>query len=362
MIAGAQALRALGQSLWLDAISRRMLDDGTLAALIADFGVTGLTSNPTIFAEAMTRGGHYDASIASLAREGHTTEDLFFALALEDLRRAADLLRPAHEASGGADGWVSLELAPGLQHDAAASVEAARRLHALAARRNLFIKIPGTPEGMSAIEEAVFRGVPVNVTLLFSCEQAMAATEACLRGLEGRIADGLPPDVDSVVSLFVSRWDAAVRDDVPPALRNRLGLAVARRTYAAWRCQLAGERWRRVVAAGARPTRLLWASTGTKDPAAPATLYADALAAPGTIDTLPEKTLRALADATSAPAPMPEDGGDAEAVLAQFRGAGVDLDALALKLQKQGGDAFAKSWDELMKGLAERAFNQSPGA
>ena len=354
MNANTKKLHDLGQSLWLDNISRDMLASGALARLVDDYSITGLTSNPTIFQKAMGEGDAYDASIARLARDGRTAEDLFFALAIEDLRQAAELFRPAHDASDGVDGWVSLELSPKLLHDTLGSVRAAASLHAQAARRNIFIKIPGTREGLPAIEEAIFRGVPINVTLLFSREQYLAAADAYMRGIERRLNDGKSPLVESVASLFVSRWDAAVAEAVPPALRNRLGIAIGMRTYAAYRELLASGRWRRLAEAGAHPQRLLWASTGTKDPAAPPTLYVAALAAPDTIDTLPEKTLRAFAEDGKLGPPLPEDGGRAESVLEEFQGAGVDIDALAERLQREGGDAFVKSWNELLAGLAEK--------
>ena len=344
-------LHDLGQSLWLDNISREMLATGALAKLVKESSITGLTSNPTIFEKAMSQGADYDESIARLAREGRTTEDLFFSLAIEDLRHAAELFKPIHDATGGVDGWVSLEVSPKLRNDTSASVQAAASLHAQAARKNVFIKIPGTPEGLPAIEEAIFRGVPINVTLLFSREQYLGAADAYMRGIERRLNDGKSPVVESVASLFVSRWDAAVHDTAPAPLRNRLGIAIGMRTYKAYRELLASGRWRKLAAAGAHPQRLLWASTGTKDPAAPPTLYVEALAAPDTIDTLPDKTLQAFAEGGKVGTPMPEDGGDAETVLEAFRREGVDLDALAEQLQKDGGDAFVKSWNQLLGGL-----------
>ena len=351
MNANTKKLLDLGQSLWLDNLSREMLVSGELARLIRDYGLTGLTSNPTIFEKAMGEGGAYDDAIAGLARAGRSTEDLFFALAIEDLRSAADLFRPAHDRSGGVDGWVSLELSPKLQHDTQGSVLAAAALHAQAARRNLYIKIPGTREGAPAIEEAIFRGVPVNVTLLFSREHYLTAAEAYMRGIERRLNDGKSPVVESVASLFVSRWDVAVHDRVPEALRNRLGIAIGMRCYKAYRDLLAAGRWRKLAAAGAHPQRLLFASTGTKDPKSSATLYVEALAAPDTIDTLPGKTLEAFGKDGEVKAPLPADGGDCEAVLAEFTRAGVELDKLAAQLQKEGGDAFVKSWNALLAGL-----------
>ncbi len=346
-----QQLHDLGQSLWIDNISRETLRDGTLERLIAEFSVTGLTSNPTIFEKAMGQGDAYDEDIARMAREGRSTEDLFFALAVDDLQRAADLFAPAHEASGGIDGWVSLEVSPLLVHDTRGTIQAAASLHAQAARRNLFIKIPGTSEGIPAIEEAIYQGIPVNVTLLFSREQTLAAAEAYMKGIERRLNDGKSPVIASVASLFVSRWDAGVHETVAPAYRNRLGIAIAMRTYKAWRDLLASERWQKLAAAGASPQRLLWASTGTKDPSASPTLYVEALVAADTIDTMPQKTLEAFARQGHVGAPMPVDGGYCEQLLDEFRREGVDIEALAGRLQREGGESFAASWQALVAGL-----------
>ena len=349
-----QQLHELGQSLWIDNISRETLRDGSLAKLIADYSVTGLTSNPTIFEKAMGEGDAYDDAIAKMAREGRSTEDLFFALAVEDLQNAADLFLPVHEATGGVDGWVSLEVSPLLVNDTRGTVQAAASLHAQGRRRNLYIKIPGTPEGIPAIEESIYQGIPINVTLLFSREQYLAAAEAYMKGIERRLNDGKSPVVESVASLFVSRWDAGVKDTVSPEYQNRLGIAIAMRTYKAYRDLLASERWKKLAAAGAHPQRLLWASTGTKDPKASETLYVEALAAPDTVDTMPEKTLKAFAKSGRVGEVMPLDGGYAEQTLDEIRRQGVDIDALALKLQKDGGDSFAKSWNSLMGGLSEK--------
>lgn len=346
-----QKLRALGQSLWVDNITREMLGDGTLAGYIAEFAVTGLTSNPTIFEHAIGAGGFYDEQIAELSRSGKSGEDLFFELALWDLRGAADLFRPAYAASQGTDGWVSLEVSPAIVNDAARTTEAAARLHAAADRPNLYIKIPGTPAGVQAIEASIFAGVPINVTLLFSREQYLAAAAAYMRGIERRIAAGLDPKVESVASLFVSRWDVAVKDQVPADFRNRLGIAISKRTYKAYRELLDSPRWQALAAAGAHPQRLLWASTGTKDPAAPDTLYVEALAAPDTVDTIPDKTLKAFADHGKVQAVLPFDGGDAESVIAEYRKLGIDDAALALRLQQEGADAFSKSWNGLLAGI-----------
>ncbi len=350
-----QRLHDLGQSLWLDNITREMLDNGTLRRYIQDLSVTGLTSNPTIFDEAIGGGSAYDSSIRQKAATGLSGEALFVDLALEDLRRAADLFRGVHDRTAGLDGWVSMEVSPLLADDTKSTLEAARRIHQLAGRPNLYVKIPGTPAGAGAIEEAIFAGVPVNVTLLFSREQYLVAAEAYMRGIERRIAAGLDPRVSSVASLFVSRWDRAVVEKVPQDLQNRLGIAIAMRIYRAHCELLGGKRWRDLAAAGARKQRMLWASTGTKDPKASPTLYVEALAAPETIDTMPEKTLLALAAQGQIKSVMPTDGGDAEAVLARFTAAGIDLDALARKLQVEGANSFVKSWTELMQSIAEKS-------
>jgi transaldolase len=351
----AQELHNLGQSLWLDNITRAMLDNGTLRRYIDEFSVTGLTSNPTIFDEAIGSTDAYDEGIREKARAGKSGESLFMELALEDLRRAADMFRPVFDRSDGVDGWVSMEVSPLLANDTPGSIEAAASTYRQAGRPNLYVKIPGTAAGVPAIEESIFDGVPINVTLLFSCAQYLAAAEAYMRGIERRLAAKRDPRVASVASLFVSRWDKAVGDKVPPELRNRLGLAIGGRTYRAYRELLASPRWRKLLAAGARPQRLLWASTGTKDPKASDTLYVEALAAPDTIDTVPEKTLRAFADHGKLNGVMAEDGGDAETVLASFAKAGVDTDALAAELQRDGAQAFVKSWKELMARIADKS-------
>jgi transaldolase len=350
-----QRLHDLGQRLWLDNITRGLLTSGTLARYIEEFSVTGLTSNPTIFDKAIKDAGLYDAAIRRKTAEGKSGEALFFELALEDLTQAADLFRPVHDATGGLDGWVSLELSPLLAHDTAGSVKAAVQLHRQAKRPNLFIKIPGTPQGVPAIEESIFAGVPINVTLLFSREQYLAAAEAYLRGIERRIAAGLDPKVRSVASIFVSRWDVAVKDRVPQPLRNRLGIAIAARAYKAYRELLASPRWRKLAAAGAWEQRLLWASTGTKDPHAQDTMYIEALAAPDTINTIPDKTLLAFADHGKLKGVMPLDGGDAEEVLAQFARLGIDDAALAAELQREGAEAFDKSWRDLLELIASKS-------
>ena len=348
-------LHDLGQRLWLDNITRELLTSGTLERYISELSVTGLTSNPTIFEQAISKSSVYDQAIQKLAAQGLTDESVFFEVALQDLKQAADLFRPIFEKSAGADGWVSLEVSPLLANDTAGTVKAALQLHAQAARPNFFIKIPGTPEGIAAIEQSIFKGVPINVTLLFSREHYTAAAEAYLRGIERRVAAGLDPKVESVASMFVSRWDAAVKDEVSSAFHNRLGIAIAMRTYGAYRRMLASERWKRLAQAGARPQRLLWASTSTKDAAAPDTLYVQALLAPDTIDTIPEKTLLAFADHGMAGTALPVDGGHSEAVLEEFRRAGVDDTALAARLQHEGVQAFAKSWSALMARIRDKS-------
>lgn len=346
-------LHDLGQSLWLDNISRGILDDGTLADYIANFSVTGLTSNPSIFKEAIGGGDQYDQGICEKVAAGLSGEELFMELALEDLRRAAGLFRPVFQTTGGVDGWVSMEVSPLLAGDTAGSIAAARRIHAQADCENLFVKIPGTPEGVPAIEESIFAGVPINVTLLFSTAQYIASAEAYLRGIERRLAAGLDPRVASVASLFISRWDKAVADKVPVELHNKLGIAIGQHTYRAYRELLESERWAGLASQGALPQRLLWASTGTKDPAAPDTLYIEALAAPDTINTMPEKTLRAFADHGVLRGGMARDGGDADAMLTRFSQAGIDIDALAAQLQTEGAEAFVKSWHELLVSIAD---------
>ncbi|TAL89941.1 MAG: transaldolase [Candidimonas sp.] len=352
---GTADLHKLGQSLWLDNITRGLLDSGTLAQYLRDLCVTGLTSNPTIFDQAIGKANFYDEAIVGMAAQGKSGEALFFDLALEDLTRAADLFQPIHKATAGVDGWVSLEVSPLLANDAAGTAREALRLHGRAKRNNLFIKIPGTPAGITAIEESIFAGVPINVTLLFSRQQYLAASEAYLRGIERRIAAGLDPKVGSVASIFVSRWDVAVKDKVPQALHNRLGIAIAQRCYEAYLGQLASPRWRKLAGAGAMEQRLLWASTGTKDPAASDTLYLEALAAPNTINTIPEKTLNAFADHGVVRGAMAADAADAEKVLVEFAQAGVDAAALAMQLQREGAAAFSKSWADLMAVIASKS-------
>jgi transaldolase len=344
-----ELLYNLGQSLWLDNITRSLLTSGTLRRYIDELSVTGLTSNPTIFDNAIRKSRDYDGAIEKKLGEGKSGEKLFFELALEDLIQAADLYRPIYERTNGVDGYVSLEVSPLLAYDTKSTIAAARDLHTGAGRPNLMIKIPGTKEGLPAIEEAVFCGIPINVTLLFSREHYLAAAEAFLRGIERRLDAGLKPDVGSVASVFVSRWDAAVASKVPENLRNRLGVAMAKRIYAAARSLLNSARWHRIYNLGARPQRLLWASTGTKDPNASDVLYVEALAAPFTVNTMPEATLNALAEHSELGSILPPDGGDCEKVLEQFAKAGIDVDALGAQLQDDGAKAFVKSWHELLE-------------
>ena len=341
-------LHDLGQSLWLDNVTRALLSSGTLQRYIAELSVTGLTSNPTIFDHAIKNSADYDADIAGKAPSARSREELFFELALADLTQAADLFRPTFDRTDGVDGWVSLEVSPLLAHDTAHTLEAARHLHQCGSKPNLLIKIPGTREGLPAIEAAISAGIPINVTLLFSREQYLAAADAYLRGVERRIEAGLNPAVASVASLFVSRWDVAVGGKVPDELTNRLGIAVAQRAYRAYRELLASPRFQRAANSGARAQRFLFASTGTKDPKAPDTLYVDALAAPFTVNTMPEGTLKAVADHGKPGAPLAQDGGDSETVLADFAKAGIDIAALAARLQDEGAASFVKSWNDLM--------------
>jgi transaldolase len=343
-----QQLHDLGQSLWLDYITRGILDDGTLKGYIDELSVTGLTSNPTIFDKAVSGGSDYDEQIAELREKGMEPEEIFFELALTDLLRAAKLFEPEHERTERMDGWVSLEVSPQLAYDTRATIQQAADLHGRAAD-NVFIKIPGTPEGLPAIEESIFAGVPINVTLLLSTDQTIAAADAYMTGIERRIGADLDPGVPSVLSLFISRWDVAVHDDVPEDMQNTLGIAVGKATYRAWREMLESDRWQGLADQGARLQRLLFASTGTKDPEASDTLYIDAFAAPDTINTMPEKTLKAFADHGTVGDPLPADGGDCQEIFAAHREAGIDTDALALRLQKEGAEAFSKSWTDLLE-------------
>jgi transaldolase len=344
-------LNQLGQSLWLDNITRTMLGDGTLASYIEDLSVTGLTSNPTIFDKAISGGDAYDEQIAELAGKLDDPEEIFFQLALADLRDATDLFEGVHERTAGVDGYCSLEVSPKLADETAATIEQAARLHGEAGRENLLIKIPGTPAGLPAIEESIFAGIPVNVTLLFDGAQHLAAADAYMKGIERRIEAGLDPYVASVASIFMSRWDVAVAEEVPGELRDRLGLAVGHRAYRGYRELLDSPRVQRLMNQGARPQRLLWASTGTKDPEASDVLYVEGFASPFTVNTMPEPTLHAFADHGEVGDPVPADGGDCEAVLAEFGKAGIDVEALAARLQEEGKQKFVDSWEELLKSI-----------
>jgi transaldolase len=362
MMKATQLLHDLGQSLWLDNITRDLLDSGTLKRYIEELSVTGLTSNPTIFDHAIKNSASYDPAIREKLSQGKSGEALFFELAIEDLTRAAELFRAIHEQSKGVDGWVSLEVSPLLAYDTGSTLAAAKDLHARAAQPNLFIKIPGTQQGLPAIEEAIFAGVSINVTLLFSREHYVAAAGAYLRGIERRIAAGLTPNVGSVASVFISRWDVAVMNQVPAELRDKLGIAIAKRTYKAYREFLASPRVQAIVKAGFNPQRLLWASTGTKDPKASDVLYIKSLAAPNTVNTMPEGTLKALGDHGDIGGVLPADGGDCEQVLAQFAKAGVDVDALGAKLQDEGAKSFDDSWRELLGVIASKSAALKKGA
>jgi transaldolase len=346
-------LHDIGQSLWVDNITRTMLDDGTLERYIADLSVTGLTSNPTIFDKAIGSGNAYDDQIAELSEQGLQGEELFFELALTDLRRAANLFKAVHERTDGVDGRVSLEVSPLLADDDQATIRQVAELYGRA-EENFFIKIPGTEAGLTAIEESIFAGIPVNVTLLFSADQYLAAADAYLRGVERRVEAGLNPNVTSVASVFISRWDGAVADQVPDELRNRLGLAVGKSVYRAYRRLVHSDRWFRLANEGARTQRLLWASTGTKDPDASDVLYIEGLASPFTVSTMPEKTLAAFADHGEVGELLSPDGDDADEVLAAFNEAGIDTDALAVKLQRDGAEAFSKSWGDMLETLSKQ--------
>src|SRR5581483_1112247 len=345
----------LGQSLWLDNITRQMLDNGTLKRYVDECSITGLTSNPTIFDHAMRKGDAYDEDMGRLMSSGMTTEDAFFELAIDDLRRAADLFAPLHQRTATVDGWVSLEVSPLLAYDAKTTVEVAKKLHKQAQRPNVFIKIPGTPEGRFAIEEAIFAGVTVNITLLFDRNHYLGAADAYMRGLERRIEAGLSPDVRSVASLFISRWDKATMDKGPAELRNQLGPAITRQAYKAYRDLLESERWQRLEGLGARPQRLLFASTGTKDPKASDVMYIEQFAAPNTINTMPEETLLAFAEHGKADSTLPRDGGDCDRVIADFGKAGIDVAKLGEDLQKEGAKAFVDSWQDLLKSIESKS-------
>lgn len=350
-----QKLHDAGQSLWIDDITRHMLDSGTLERYINGLSVTGLTSNPTIFDKAISKSTFYDEAIRDLMKKGLSGEQLFFELAIEDLSRAADLFLPVHERTATVDGWVSLEVSPLLAYDTEATIAEAKRLYKKAGKPNLFIKIPGTKEGLPAIEEAIFSGVSVNVTLLFAADDYLAAADAYMKGLERRVEAGLSPDIRSVASVFISRWDKAVMDKVPDRLRDKLGIAVAKKAYRAYRETIASDRWQRLESLGARPQRLLFASTSTKDPKAPDTMYINGLAAPNTVNTMPDETLLAFADHGAVNAMLAADGGDCGKVLEEYPGAGVDVDALGRQLQVEGAKAFVQSWQDLLKSIETKS-------
>jgi transaldolase len=347
-------LHDIGQSLWLDNITRTMLADGTLRGYIEELSVTGLTSNPTIFDKAISGGDAYDQHIIELGQNGDSPEEVFFELAIADLRDATDLFRGVHERTAGVDGFCSLEVSPKLADDTQATIEQAAQLHGKAARDNLYVKIPGTTAGLPAIEESIFAGIPINVTLLFSHEQYLAAADAYMKGIERRIEAGLDPDVSSVASIFMSRWDVAVTGEAPDELHNRLGLAIGFRAYRAYRELLDSQRVQRLMNEGARPQRLLWASTGTKDPDASDVLYIEGFASPFTVNTMPEPTLHAFADHGALGDLVPADGGDCEGVLAEFARAGIDVDALAKRLQEEGKEAFVKSWNDMLESIESK--------
>jgi len=357
-----EQLHRMGQSLWLDNITRGLLTSGTLERYIRELSVTGLTSNPTIYEQAIGKTSFYDDALRGKLQNAETAENLFFELALDDLTKAADLFRPIHDATAGVDGWVSLEVSPLLADEPAKTLESAKHLHTAANRPNLFIKIPGTPKGLQAIEDAIFAGVPVNVTLLFSRDQYLKAVSAYMRGIDRRLEADLDPAVHSVASLFISRWDKAVLGKEPDGLRNRLGIAVAMQAYKAYRELLESQQWRQLAAKGAPVQRLLWGSTSTKDPKAPDTYYVSALAAPDTIDTMPEPTLLAFADHGRVRNPLPIDGGDCETVLDRFDHAGIDHAALAAQLQREGAEAFSKSWNDLMTCIESKTQAVRAGA
>jgi transaldolase len=352
MSTAPKQLHDAGQSLWIDSITREMVNDGTLKRYIDELSLTGLTSNPTIFDKALSGGDDYDEQIAALLEQGKSGEDLFFELAITDLQGAADLFRDAHDRSDGVDGFVSLEVSPLLAYETAATTQQARELHARAERPNLYIKIPGTPQGLDSITESIAAGIPINVTLLFDAAQYEHQADAYMKGIERRLERGEDPNVASVASIFVSRWDVAIEGEVPDELANRLGSAAAIRAYVAYRELLDSDRWQRLENQGARPQRLLFASTGTKDPALPKTKYVVELAAPDTVDTMPEETLLALAEEDDIGGLLPADGGDNESLLAEFTAAGIDLDALAKRLQVEGAEKFEKSWNDLLERIA----------
>jgi transaldolase len=354
-VKATEKLHDVGQSLWIDDITRNMIDSGTLSRYINELSVTGLTSNPTIFDKAIAKSNFYDEAIRKLVKTGLSGEPLFFELAIEDLSRAADMFMPVHERTATVDGWVSLEVSPLLAYDTKATIAEAKRLYQKASKPNLFIKIPGTKEGLPAIEEAIFSGVTINVTLLFSAEDYLAAADAYMKGLERRVAAGLSPDVRSVASVFISRWDKAVMDKVPDRLRDKLGIAVAKKAYRAYRELLQSDRWQRLEGLGARAQRLLFASTSTKDPKAPDTMYISGLAAPNTVNTMPDETLLAFADHGSVSTILAADGGDCDKVLDEYPSVGIDVGEVGRQLQSDGAKSFVKSWQDLLASIESKS-------
>lgn len=354
MNANTQNLYQQGVSLWLDNITRKMLDNGLLERYIADLGITGLTSNPSIFEAAIAKSSDYDAAILQLSKRGLSDEAIFFDLAIEDIQRAADLFLPIFNKTNGLDGFVSIEVSPLLAYDTENTLKAAKDIHQKVNRPNVFIKIPGTPEGLPAIEQAIAAGIPINVTLLFSAEQYEAAAMAYLRGVETRIENGLNPDVRSVASVFVSRWDRAVTQSATPDLQNKLGIAVMQKTYHTYQKFLSSPRVQRVMNYGGFPQRLLWASTGTKDPNISDVLYVNYLVAPYTVNTIPENTLLAFADHGSAGATMTDDTTAADQIIQQFENLSVNYLQLATQLQKEGAESFNVSWANLINSIANK--------
>ena len=352
----AQRLHEVGQSLWLDSINRAMLRSGALARYVSELAVTGLTSNPTILGHAMAASTDYDASLRTWLQHGvNEPQDLVYRLALEDLAAAASLFYPAWDATQGGDGYVSIEVPPDLAYETPRTVALAKWLQDEAGFENLLVKIPGTPQGLAAMEEAVVAEIGINVTLLFSDAQYLQTAEAYVRALERRLEAGLSLAVPSVASVFVSRWDKAADPLLSPEMHGRLGLAEAKKVYASYRQLLSSERWHALAQAGARPQRVLWASTSAKDPALADTYYVEALAAPDTIDTMPEKTLLAFAEHGVVGDLLEADYARAEEVVAAVAGQDVDVDALAESLQRQGARAFGADWASLLDAIATKS-------
>lgn len=345
-------LHRQGVSLWLDNITRKMLDNGVLQQYITEFSVTGLTSNPSIFEAAIAKTGDYDEAIRKGSNDGLSDEEVFFNLAIEDIQRAADLFLPAYKATNGLDGYVSIEVSPLLAFDAENTIKAAKAIHDKVNRPNVFIKIPGTRQGLRAIERSIAEGIPINVTLLFSAEQYEAAANAYLKGVESRIEKGLNPDIRSVASVFISRWDKAVADKTPDGLKNKLGLAVSHKIYYSYLIFLGSQRIHKAMNSGVMPQRLLWASTGTKDPNASDILYVKNLVVPYTVNTIPENTLHAFADHGDSSQLMPGNIIEAEEIISQFKDLSVDYFQLAEQLQSEGAEAFRKSWYNLLESIA----------